>query len=466
MANISFSGLASGIDSDALIKATLDARRLAYRPLQQTIDFNSSESKALEEFNTKLLSLNNAIKDFQTLAGSGVARHGASSNEDSVGVSVSNAAPISTTSISVQALAKGATLSFNDRYSSLDAPIVPSLSSSESLTVTVGVGDDAVNYTVDITSTTTLREVIEKLNADGSGKFLVSAVNLGTEISPQYAMVMTSSETGIQKGTITVDPSAGLQALGAFTSYSVDQAADAQFTIAGIGQVTKPTNKISGIIPGVTFELNRADNIPVQISVTDDRDKTTERFEKVIGLINDLVKYSKDKSIVQRNKDTDTSSSYGDLAKTRVDEQAVQAIKQALSDAVSKLGGAVRSFADIGISTERDGTLKFDRDKFLAKIGEDPAGAGNLLNTFADKIGATDGVIAGYTRYQGIIDTSVSSNNQEADSLQLRIDRIEDSLAKQGQALKLLFANLESRVSELNSAGDALSGMITRGGGK
>ena len=50
MASISFSGLASGIDADAIIKSTTETKKLQLIPLQNTVAFNDQESEGLEEF--------------------------------------------------------------------------------------------------------------------------------------------------------------------------------------------------------------------------------------------------------------------------------------------------------------------------------------------------------------------------------------------------------------------------------
>jgi len=457
MPAISFSGLASGIDSDALIKATLDAQRLAFRPMQANIDDGKRETKSLQGFNTKLLSLNDSLKDFLSLAGNGISKIGITSDKDLVGVSVADSAPASSTTISVQQLAKGATFSFNDRFASLTAPIAPGIAGTETMTFTVGTGASAQTVTVDITNTTTLQELAATLAQAGDGILTATPVNLGTDAVPQYGLVMASAETGVEKGTLAVSVSGGLTGAGLFGASTIDQAQDSLFTLAGIGQISRSSNKISGVIPGVTFDLKQAANIPVQITVNNDNDKTTERFAKVVSLINELTTYSKENSQITRDEEKANTNVYGDLAKVRLDDQAVRDIKAALSDAISSSGGAARSFADLGLSTNRDGTLTLDQEKFKTAIGQDPKGAGDLLNNFADKLGATGGIIDGYTRYQGTIQSAIKANEDQAKSLQDRIDTIEANLGRQEQMLKQLYANLEKKVGQLQSSASALT---------
>lgn len=459
MSTVSFSGLASGIDSEALIKATLDARRLANRPLERQIESNRAENKALQEFNTKLISVGDALKEFMTIAGGGLTKSGNSSFPDAVGISVSNSAPTASYNVTVDSLARGATMSLSSRFSSASEPVAPALGSPQILRFSLGLGAEAATYEIEVDGSTSLLGIAEQINSSTDNRLFASVVNLGSDRTPQFTLIVNSIDSGTERSTLSVELYSELsQALGEAT---IDQAQDAVFSISGIGQVTRQSNKISGIIPGVTFELKQAGPVPVTLTVSDDRNKTTEKFEKVVGLINEVIGYSKENSKVERNGDSRGGENvFGTLGKTRVDEQAIQSIRQALTDVIAPNGSVARTFADLGVSTERDGTLKFDRERFLNQIGADPVGAGQVLNQFADKLSSTGGVIDSFTRFQGVIQTSISSKEAQNITLQSRIDRVEDNLARQEQALKLLFTNLESRISRLNSSADAITSML------
>ena len=468
MAPISFSGLASGIDGDAVIKATLDARRLAYKPLENNIEDNKRETNALAQLNTKLLTLSDSLKELRTLAGSGIAKTAISSAEDILGVSASSAAPLSSTNVTVQQLAKGATFSFLDRFDSVEKPIAPGLSGSEKLTFTVGEGSEAKNIEAQISSTTTLKEVVEQLNTAGAGKIATSVVNVGTESSPKFSLVVSSLESGTIKGSLRADVGEALQAQGIFRQQTIDQAKDSRILVDGIGEITRSSNKISDVIPGVTLDLKQTGAVPIQVRVLDDRDKTAERVKKIIGQINEIITFSKENSRVQSATDEKGRSKnvYADLAKNRVDDQAVSAIKQVLSEAVATNGTDVKVFADLGITTNRDGTLNYNQETFVTALAKDSAGAAQLLNTLGDKLSGTGEVLDQFTRYQGIIDSSKTANDTESKSLQERIDMIERSLEKQQQTLKQIFANLETKVSRLNNSNGALASLAQSVGSK
>ena len=464
MASISFSGLASGIDSDSIIKSILDSKRLAYAPIKAKATANDSEVTALQAFNTKLLALNDTVTDFMTLSGSAISKTASSSNEDAVSASVSGGSTVTSTTVNVQSLAKCATFSFADRFSSTSSAIAPGLSGSANITLQVGTGDSAQSFQIPVDSSTTLQGLADSINSTAIGSAHASTVNLGTDSNPQYALVITGNSTGTSAGSLSVTADSAITAQGVFQSSTLDQAQDAVLTVSGIGEIRRSTNQISGVVPGVTLNLKQAGAGPVLISVSNNAQSTADKFSKLVDALNDVITYSKQNSTITQQTDSsgNTTNVYGTLAHTRVDDQALSAIRSAIGESnAGSSGTSVKILADLGLTTQKDGTYKFDEKTFLAGVANDPTGASSLINSFADKLGATNGVIDQYTRYQGTIATAIDSDKEETKSINDRIDQIEASLSDQEKNLKLLYAQLEANVSKMNSASTSLTQMLS-----
>jgi len=458
MSTISFSGLASGIDSEQIIKTLRDSRELTVNPFEREKEFQEKESSALEEFNTKLLSLNALIKEFQTLQGSGIGKSASSSQPDFLKAQATSQALTGSYTIDVQSLARSATFSFNDRFTSRTDALP--VSGSGTIQVQVGTGDSLKTISLDVDSSTTLQSLNDQINQKADGVLSASIVNFGTEAAPSFGLVIKGLESGVDKGTLQVvsDP-----AIGIFQSSQLDQATNAQFTVSGLGTITRSSNQVDGIIQGVTLDLKAAGIGPVEISISDDREKTADRFEKVIGELNALIKFSKEKSTVSReeNERGQVTNVYQDLAKSRVDENILTQVKDALRGSLSPVeGSTVRNFADLGVTTNRDGTLAFDRKKFVQGITDQPSSAESLLHSFADSVSMTGGVIDLATRFQGTIAQAKSANDQVIRNIQDKLDRFETNLQKQEETMKLMFANLETRISKLNSVSNSLSSIL------
>lgn len=465
MPAISFSGLASGIDGDAIIKTLIDSRRLASAPLETKVKNTTDENKSYEEFNTKLLTLNDTLKDFLTLAGGTVSKTATSSNEDAVTATAGANAVTSTTTFTVDRLATVASISFLDTFTNLTAPIAPGLAADTTLDITVGSGASAENLSIPVTSTTSVDSLVNAINnASTSGKVRATVVNVGTEAAPQYKLVVSSTRTGTDQGLLTVTPSADLAAQGVLQIGNIQQAENCQITLPSVGTVSRSSNQITDLIPGVTLNLKSAGNVTV--TVGNDADKTAKRMNDMITAFNEVIKYSNENSKIERIQDEKKGyiNKFGTLARTKVDDRAVETLKRALDQADSDVeGSTVRIFADLGITTEQDGTLKFDTDKFTKAVATDPAAVDRVIHGFADKVASTTGIIADYTRYQGVIEQASTRNEDEIKRINDRLARIDENLERQQQALKLTFAKLEEKTARLNSSSDALLSLFNSG---
>lgn len=480
MPAITFSGLASGIDADAIIKALTDAKRVSTMPLQNQIDQKTEQNAALEKFNTKMLAFRSALDDFLTLSGGGIAKTATSSNSDAITATASSGALNNTTTISsVAQLAKSATFSFNDRFTALDEPIAAGLSAPAEIQFVVGTGESAETINVEVTNETTLADLADAINAAAPGKLNASILNTGTESAPSYALIVNTQQTGLDKGALNVNVAGELTGLGLFSSSTVDPAQDAVFTVAGLGEITRSTNQINDLFPGLSFTLKQVTAQPVTISVTNDAAATSSKVQAVVEAFNDLIAFSAANSRIERvegSEEGNATNVFGSLARTRVDEQAVQTLKGVFASTNSGVAGSsIQIFADLGIKIDAlgksnegegeeaetiTGIFEFDAAEFEEALTKDPTAVQNLFSTFADAVAKTDGIISNYTQLNGQIDTAINAGETQIESLNDRIERIERNIAAQEEMLRKVFTNLETKVSRLNSGSAAIASIL------
>lgn len=464
MPTISFSGIASGIDGDAVIQALTDAKRIQQVPLENKIVAAEAETKALEDFNSKLLGLRTSLNSFMTLSGGALSKAATSTDDKLVAVSASSNAPASSTTISsVSQLARAAVFSFNDRFAAADEPLAPGLTAPTSIEITLGQGSSAETFNIEIDETTTLADLAGSINEAAPGKLLGSVVNLGTEENPEYTLLLNGQQSGLDKGFLTVSVPPEVSNEGIFQGYTLEQAQNAIFTIAGLGQIERQSNTVSGLIPGLTITLKQTTTNPVVLNVANDADKTAGRVEEFVAKFNELITLSRESSVIaqETGENGETKNVYGDLARTSTDENAIGAIKTALASAFSGVSGSsVQIFADLGFKTTNDGTIEFNSQAFMAAVAKDPTAVENLLSKFADATASTTGIISNYTKFNGLIDTATQSNDQEIKGLNERIERINRSIAAQEERLRKVFANLEATIGDMQNQANALSGIL------
>ncbi len=456
MAIAQFSGLASGIDSKALIDAIIEARELVNEKRKSEIEHLNSENDSLEELNTKLLALNDLIDPLRTANAGGLSKKSSSSDPTVATAIVGSNANNASYSITVTSVANSATGSFDQTYTSGSDFV--STTASGTATITVGTGSDQIVINANVVqNSTTVDSLVAAINADSaaSGRVAAAAVNVGTEASPSYKIVLSTLQQGTSKGTLALSGGAVTE----LTASTINPATDASFSILGIGTVTRQTNTIDNVISGLTFNVVKAGT--TNITISNDADTTADKMDEIVTAFNDIVTYINENDTVSRDGDSrDNAVVFGSLAKTRIDNDFLTIFRSAISGATSESGTAVRSLSELGISTNRDGTLAFDADVFKSAVGDDPVGAGEVLNDFADTVAGVNGSIYQFTKLQGTIDLGEQANQNEIDNINQAIEQVERQTAKLRERLEKQFANLESTTGRLQAQQQSLTGIL------
>lgn len=463
MAALTFSGIASGLDTQALIDATTNASRQSkVRPSQTRVTELTSTNTAFEELSTKLETLQSNLRQFSTLEGGGVSKTGTSSKESVVSATATAAATNASYSVTVNTLASNHTYSFDTTYASPTTAIQSTLTGGEpaanrTVTFTVGTGGEQETVSVVITNGSyTVQDYVDAFNA-ASTKARASLVNVGTTASPSYKIVLTSLYEGTSKGTIA------RTALGAnltnLTGFSESAAADASVTVTGIGTITRTSNSISDIIPGVTLSLSSTGTATVKIA--EDVPATITRVQDFVDTWNDIVTFLEENNRIttEQNGET-TTNTFAPLSSSRIDDNALFTLRSALSATVASGGSAVRVFADLGITTQRDGTLRFDTAKLQEAISAEVSSVSSVLTTFADSVALTSGTIDQYVRFNGLLDTTIQANQTTIDDLNKRIAEAEAQIQRQADQLRQRYARLESQMGKLQSQQQSLTSAL------
>lgn len=462
---INFAGIASGIDSNALIDAISEqTRRARVTPLEDEITELEATNTSLTELKTKLKELSAYLREhFSSLAGGGLTKLAESSNESVVTASAGNSATNGVYTITPTQLAKNHTFvlrSTAGTYSSADAVIGSTIAGTGTVTVQIGTPTVVETVTVDVDNTTTLAQFADEFNSE-STKAEASVINVGTDAAPDYRIIITSNSVGTAEGNIEVQVGAAISAANAFNNNSESEADDAEFTVTGItGTITRSTNDVGDLIPGVTFHLE-AVGAATTITIGDDVTATTTKLQEFVDKYNEIVTLIAEQNLITREEDgEEVDSIFGPLAETTVDDNALSSIRSAITASLYSSGTNVRIFADFGITTERDGTLKFDSDILTTAIGKEPSSVNTVLQTFADTVSETGGIIDQFTRFSGLFDNVITGNDSRIDDLNQRISQTEESIAKMEDLNRQRFARLEGLIGRLQGQQGALTSAL------
>jgi len=346
----SIDGLVSGLDTTQIINSLLSIERQSQNRLKLAKTADQAVVAAYQSLNTRFGALRAAADLLATAASWHAVR--ATSSSSAITAPAASGAGVGTLTFTVDRLATAESLisagSVSDPSEIVaSGPITISRAGAESPTV-VDVGDGS------------LAAVAAAINASQAG---ISATIL--KVAPaDYRLQLTSTATGAA-GAITVDPPS-LGALGAFEVLTAAQ--DAQITLGtgpGAVTVTSASNTISDLAPGLTLTLQQAGPSPVTVTVAADGEGLADRVEAMVKAANDLLAEMK-KGTAYDPDSRQAGLLLGDSAVRRLHDQVIDSVVAAVG--ASSLGSA----GNAGVSFQRDGTITFDRDRFLSAYRASP----------------------------------------------------------------------------------------------
>jgi flagellar hook-associated protein 2 len=261
-------------------------------------------------------------------------------------------------------------------------------------TITISGTDHAglsVSGTFIITdkNTDTVQDLLTEIESVFGGNVTASVDSAGK-------IVVTDSVAGTSQLTLTLtenNEGGGSLDFGTFSSTTTGIAGgqaqagqDASLVVDGI-TITRAENSISDILAGVTLNLKEADSAKtISVAVDRDYDAIVGKLEKFITNYNDMVDFI-DEQFTYNEEEQTAGVLFGDVSLVSV-QGGIQSI---IIDRISGLPSSLRSLAQVGIDSDRDGKLTLDKDTFLEEIQSDFDG---VVKVFAGVGQSSDGDIS------------------------------------------------------------------------
>ncbi len=506
-----FSGLATGLDTSALVENLLALEREPLNRLEERRGDVADQQDLMRELNTKLLALRDATREIDNRSLLGGAPSSTeeflsykteSSDDDVVDARASNGATPGTIDVTVQQVATTGR-QFSDTFSTTDTA---EIAAGTTIRIDLNDGDATedpprepttiFDYTVGADGIT-LAGLKGLINTGAGNEDLITA-EIVQIADDEFRMVISAKEAGeesdftISGDAITLDPTLGQAAV------------NAQFTVSGL-DLERSTNTISDVLEGITFELkavsvvenqddvtnNGADPIyrdtAIEVDVDDDEIATT--IESFITKFNDVMNFINKQQRVDEN--TKRSGLLGN-------DSTVRTIKAQLLDQISRSfdftstpNSPFTSPGSIGLQLESGGKLKLDKDKlsealerntlavrrmFSGAVEVDENGetvqvprldgdGKEIAGTLVDSL--EHGIATGITSLlkpivrtgDGLLATRDAGFDQRLDGFDDSIERFSRRLSKRQETLVAQFTRLEQIVASFNAQSTFLAGL-------
>ncbi|MFO0553053.1 MAG: flagellar filament capping protein FliD [Polyangiaceae bacterium] len=442
MSTISFGGLSSGLDTNAIIDAMVGAEKVPLTAIQTKQQTLTSAISTVNAIASKLGNLKNAAQALSTTNGFSSFK-ASSSDSSAVVATVTGGASAGAFDLSVQSLAKE-----QRTYSSNFSSSTSALGQTGTLSIAVGSGT-AVD--VNVAATDSLTDVATKINSAGL-RATATVVYDGTN----YKLQVRGQDTGAANA-ITFNETGSSIGL----TNTVQSASDARLTLDGM-TITRSTNQIVGVIPGVTLALQKTTSSPVSVHVDTDADGLTSKINALVTAYNDVVAYSQ------------SASGYGQTKATNAMLAGDSTIRSVLSKLGLSIGtpvpgttGRYTTLGSVGLSTNRDGRLSFDQTKLATALSADSVGVQKLF-VASTELGSTGAMTGLMNTVNQLANQPNSLLKLKADSMGVQSNRLEDDAAAQQRRidglevqLRQRFSDLEAVVSKYKAQGNSLTSALS-----
>jgi flagellar hook-associated protein 2 len=296
-----------------------------------------------------------------------------------------------------------------------------------------------------------LMSVVNAINTATGLGYRAAAVNVGGG----YRLQLTAKETGADS-SVDIDTSqftfSGFTTLTAGRDAVVQVEGDQPYTI------TSSSNTIRDLLPGVDVTLLRATTQTATITVSQDLEARADKVKVLVDEMNTVLKKLTDVS----RADADPAQR-GSLAGSSEVRRARQDLIRALSDEIDETIGAV---ANVGITLQRDGTIAFDRDRFLRVAADDPqriealfiGDPADLTDSVADRLVLSARNATSLT--EGYLKVAEDGARNRIVDLTRQIDTLERRYVAREAYYRQIFSTLETSLGGLRNQSNWLANQL------
>lgn len=445
MATIPVGGLATGLDTNALVDQLMAVDRQQVTLLQTKKLKAQAQGTAYQDLNSRLQNLK-ARADALSNPDTFFSRSVTSSDNDVASATAGAGSSRGSFSLTVTSLARGSIAAAASTKSAITDTIA---SAAGAFSFRLGASGPLVSVSVE--AATTLDQLARAINDKNAG-VRASVINAGTSQAPAWKLTLASSGTGAANDIQVV-------ADGTTLGIANTQAAvDAAFTISGLGSFTRATNTFSDVLDGVTITL-KAGSGTTDLSVDVDKGQTQSRVQALLDAYNDVVKAIDSQSAATVASDGSAKSG------AFTGDAAARQIRRSLASAIAtSLGGSLGTLAEIGVTTQKDGTLALDATRFQKAMNDDANAVRDLFTGEGEVDGIADLLADRATTATrsatGIIAVRQDAITASMTDTQKDIDRASDRLDATERMLRTRFASLESLIAQLQQTGSALQSQL------
>ena len=465
LGGIQFGGLASGLDTNAIIDAILAVEGRTKRVLEGRKEDEQEKLTLLGTFQGLVEKLQDKARDLQT-AGNFFAHELTAGEEGIANFTLSGNAQAGAHTLEVLALASA------DRYA-FAGVADPTTALG---TGTVSFTYDGIAYSVGVLAgSDSLNGIAAAINQATDGEVTASVVNAGTQSTPSWQLVLAGGETGADFAITGLASSVA----GLTGATQVSIASNASVLVDGLA-VQRASNLFADVLPGVSFTITRTNaGAPLSFTVELDPEGMRTKLKEFVDAYNEVVEFFNDQNTFTL-EDGPGGPLFGENALDSVRSVLRRAVLEADRSLVMADTEGYSTLRLIGIELQADGTLEIDEEKLDEKLSANLELFSDFFRRADDETTATideRGIFVkledmlkdliddstapdGETHIDGLFDARRASIGRQMRDFDSQIDIQERRLESLEQTLVAKFSALEKLLSGLQSQAAFLQGAL------
>ncbi|MBX7074393.1 MAG: flagellar filament capping protein FliD [Pirellulales bacterium] len=328
--------------------------------------------------------------------------------------------------------------------------------------------DASTTYSIDIAATDTLTDLAGKINNLGVG-ISAAEFNSGAGVNP-YRLTINSQRSGAI-GNLVFDTSQA--------GFSLQETARGQDALVRFGNPVggtlsaSSTNQFNNILPGVNLQLVAASTTAVDVSVSSSGQGGADAIQALVDSYNQvraqIAEATKFTPATDDGKPATTGPLFGDSSVLQVDTELASLFSRRVFRA-----GSLQSLQSVGLSLEKDGSLKFDSAKYDDKLATDPQAVKDLFSTkqfgLADRIRSmTDRLSSGehalLINRMDAINVNIRTANAKIEDWNKRLETQKNALLLKFYRMDLAIAKMQDSLKVIGQLQTISNGSFTSANG-
>ncbi len=252
--------------------------------------------------------------------------------------------------------------SMNIKFGSWSGGSFSQNSNLQSISVSIGAANNSLNGVAQA-----LNQAFRNAGIDANA----SVAKVSSTGSNDYMLMISSAEGASSGMEITVTEETGSSGLASFnyksgaTTMTQSQASsDAALTVNGVN-FTRSTNAINDLLPGIELNLKTVSDTAQKLNVSNDAGALEDKIKEFIEGYNSLFTFLKTSTSINENGEK------GDLFGDSLAKTFLRQLKSSISSPIKGYNSNSVYLANLGIETNRNGTLNLNKSKFDTVLNTD-----------------------------------------------------------------------------------------------